>query len=145
MNLSRSIHLLLAMNLKFLKKSWCHVSIVVSWNCKNQRESREKWCRQSEHLEIIVACDSNFCNKLVWLKCLQYFICQCISDHVLNQLVKLHYPLSDKESSQRKPSVLTHEETLGLHYAAGYILRSLKKKLLKSPNPLIKRNLKFRN
>ena len=66
--------------------------------------------------------------------------CQYVSDHVLHELVTVHFPVIDRDvTSQSTASELTHEETFGLRYAAGYIPRSLKKRLSsKSSNPLKK-------
>jgi len=68
-----------------------------------------------KHLKVIIACGS----QQVGLTEIPTIFCQCIDDYALL--------LSDKESSQRKSSVLTCKETFGLHYVAGYIPRSLRK------------------
>ena len=63
---------------------------------------------------------------------------QSTGDQVFKALVKMHHPLTEEESSSGHPAKqhLTYMETNAVRYAAGYIPRSLKKKLAKSTNPL---------
>ena len=74
--------------------------------------------------------------QLVGITEMSTIFCQCVGEHVLKELAELQFPLIDKITSQSKPSELTCEETYGLRYAAGYVPRSLKKRLSKSTNPL---------
>jgi len=60
---------------------------------------------------------------------------QSTGDHIFKALVKINYPLTEQEStSSQRP--LTYMETNAVRYAAGYVPRSLKKKLTKSVNPI---------
>ena len=74
--------------------------------------------------------------QLVGITEMSTIFCQYVGEHVLKELAELHFPLIDKTTSQSKPSELTCKETYGLRYAAGYVPRSLKKRLSKSTNPL---------
>ena len=58
--------------------------------------------------------------------------CQYIGDHVLKELAKLKYPISTNITIETEEAALTYEERNGLRYAAGYVPRSLKKKLYRS-------------
>ena len=58
--------------------------------------------------------------------------CQYIGDHVLKEQAKLKYPISDTSRIETEEAELTYEERNGLRYAAGYVPRSLKKKLYRS-------------
>ena len=63
--------------------------------------------------------------------------CQYVGYHVFQQLTKLQYPLTEpSEAAKTSRSALTYEEINALRYAAGYVPRILKKKLLKSAHPL---------
>lgn len=67
---------------------------------------------------------------------------QYVSDYVLKKLLKQHHPVPSTETqpiaccSQACSVGLTFEEKSGLCYAAGYVPRALKRKLLKSSHPL---------
>ena len=61
---------------------------------------------------------------------------QYIGHHVFKQLIKLHHPLESGEGMAVSHPTLTYEETNALYYAAGYVPRALKKKLMKSAHPL---------
>ena len=60
--------------------------------------------------------------------------CQYVGHHVFQQLIKLQYPPSEAAKTSR--SALTYDKINALHFAAGYVPRILKKKLLKSAHPL---------
>ena len=62
--------------------------------------------------------------------------CQYVGNQVFKELITRHYPLRTSLNSPEQPNPLTEEEMYGLRYAAGYIPRSLKKKLPKSTHPL---------
>ncbi len=61
-------------------------------------------------------------------------LCQHLGDTMFEDLIALHYPKSDSCSVTSK--ALTLEEMYGLRYAAGYIVRAMKKKIQKSTHPL---------
>ena len=61
---------------------------------------------------------------------------QYVGDYMFKQLIKLHHPLHVSVVKGTDHSTLTYEEKNGICYAAGYVPRSLKKKLLKSAHPL---------
>ena len=68
-------------------------------------------------------------------KCSIFF--QTIGDHLFKELIKVHHPLNEQVGSSSTSRLqLTYMETNAVRYAAGYIPRSLKKKLIKSTNPL---------
>ena len=63
--------------------------------------------------------------------------CQYVGHHVFQQLIKLQYPLTEpSEAAKTRRSALTYDEINALRYAAGYVPRVLKKKLLKLAHPL---------
>ena len=51
---------------------------------------------------------------------------------MLKELTKLKYPISTNITIKTEEAALTYEERNGLRYAAGYMPRSLKKKLYRS-------------
>ena len=61
--------------------------------------------------------------------------CQYIGDYVLKELAKICFQLSENKDITKNHDALTYEERNGLRYAAGYVPRSLKKKLTKSAHP----------
>ena len=63
--------------------------------------------------------------------------CQYIGNFVFKELIRLHHPIAESTESNSIQH-LTYEEINALRYAAGYIPRALKKKLLKSTHPLKK-------
>jgi len=71
-------------------------------------------------------------------KCNIFF--QTTGDYMFKELIKVHHPLNKQEGSSSSSSTsrhqLTYMEMNAVRYAAGYIPRSLKKKLMKSTNPL---------
>ena len=58
-------------------------------------------------------------------------------------MITTEYPLQAASIGQEQLKPLKEEEMYGLHYAAGYIPRSLRKELPKSKNPL-KNDLQLR-
>ena len=60
--------------------------------------------------------------------------CQYVGHYVFKELIKLHHPIEPSSTVAIEP--LTHTETCALRYAAGCVLRMLKKKLKKSTHPL---------
>lgn len=56
---------------------------------------------------------------------------QYIGDHILKQMIKTTYPTAARET-QLPMAELTYEETNAVRYAAGYVVKSLQKKALKS-------------
>ncbi len=62
---------------------------------------------------------------------------QFVGDRMFKEIIKRHYPI-DVSSKVVSPQTLTVEETYGLRYAAGYIVRSIKNKMKKSTHPLKK-------
>ncbi len=65
---------------------------------------------------------------------------QFVGHHIFKNLIKQRFQLTVGKSTAQHTMTLTDEETYGLRYAAGYIPRLLKKKLMKSRHPL-KRSL----
>ncbi len=65
---------------------------------------------------------------------------QCVGDRLLEELVKLASPIDEQDSNEVKN--LNEMEMNALRYAAGYVPRSLFKKLMKSADPL-KRELQL--
>ena len=63
-------------------------------------------------------------------------LCQYVSHHIFKLLITKHFTIDPTSSKSDDPKPLTLEETFGLRYAAGYIPRSLRKKLTKSKHPL---------
>ena len=61
--------------------------------------------------------------------------CQYVGHHIFKLLIAEHFTLNPTTSTDL-PKPLTLEETFGLRYAAGYIPRSLRKKITKSKHPL---------
>ena len=61
---------------------------------------------------------------------------QYVGDYMFKQLIKLHHPLHVSEFKGTDHSTPTYEEKNAIRYAAGYVPRSLKKKILKSAHPL---------
>lgn len=52
---------------------------------------------------------------------------QYIGDYILKNMIKTTYPITSKETLL-STAKLTYEETNGLRYAAGYVVKSLQKK-----------------
>ena len=61
---------------------------------------------------------------------------QHLTQLLLERRVKEHYPVAEEQSKQKK--TLDFEEANSVRYIAGYVLRALKKKLLRMSNPLQK-------
>lgn len=51
---------------------------------------------------------------------------QYIGDYILKNMIKTTYPITSKETLL-STAKLTYEETNGLRYAAGYVVKSLQK------------------
>ena len=62
---------------------------------------------------------------------------QYVGDYIFKQLITSKYPVSDK-AGEEISKTLTYPEMNGLRYAAGFVPRSLRKKLAKSTHPLKK-------
>ena len=60
---------------------------------------------------------------------------QYITNFVFKEMIKRQYPIEPKQSAVKEVS-LTYEEANALRYSAGYIPRTLVKKLKKSAHPL---------
>lgn len=107
---------------------------------KSQKSREERYGQiitKLEHQKSTMGCGIHFCKWLDLLRCHQFFVNS--SDHMLHELPTVHFPVINRDvTSQSTASELTCEETYGLRYAAGYVPRSLKKKLPKSSNPLKK-------
>lgn len=52
---------------------------------------------------------------------------QYVTDKIFLQLLKIHLPLTTVQPVHQQSCELTYEEASGLHYAAGYVCRALKK------------------
>ena len=63
-------------------------------------------------------------------------LCQYLGNLVFKELIALHHPQPGTDLHSSSPKALTSEEIYGLRYAAGYIPRTLRKKLPKSTHPL---------
>ena len=59
---------------------------------------------------------------------------QYIGDYILKTMIKTTYPTTAREAAL-STTKLSYEEINGLRYAAGYVVRSLQKKALKSTHP----------
>lgn len=59
---------------------------------------------------------------------------QFVGHDIFKQLIRIRHPIVIREHSA--PPALTYHELNGLRYAAGYIPRMLRKKLVKSTHPL---------
>ena len=79
-------------------------------------------------------CWHDFLCKQVGISEVSVIFCQFIGDYTLKELAKIHFPVSNENDSTVE-TTLTYEEKNGLRYAAGYVPRTLKKKLVKSGHP----------
>ena len=61
---------------------------------------------------------------------------QRVGDAILKMLVKRSFPVIRQEAAVEGIPTINHQEMNALRYAAGYVPRALKKKLIKSANPL---------
>ncbi len=88
--------------------------------------------RTSKEYEVVwSSLASSSCSKVPPL------LSQFVGDRMFKDIIKRHCPI-DMSSAVKvdAPQTLTVEETYGLRYAAGYIVRSIKKKMKKSMHPL---------
>ena len=67
---------------------------------------------------------------------------QYIADHILEQLVKIHFPVGLGERNEHPIPQLDFQEISALRYAAGAVIRSLTNKIKRSAHPF-KRELLF--
>ena len=63
-------------------------------------------------------------------------LAQYIGDHILNNLIKRSSPIEENSTGNDQEKAINEVELKALRYVAGYIPRSLKKKLKKSAHPL---------
>ena len=80
-----------------------------------------------------------------WVKFLGYsggdaakdpILYQHLTQLLLERRVKEHYPVAEEQSKQKE--TLDFQEANSVRYIAGYVIRALKKKLLRMSNPLQK-------
>ena len=94
--------------------------------CKKQRETMwteyHALCTSKAYKDLW--CD--FLLKQVGINEVSVIFCQYIGNYTLKELAKIHFPLSDTENIVESHENSTYEERNGLHYAAGYVPRSLK-------------------
>lgn len=102
---------------------------------KKQRETMWSAYHILHSSEVYVSLWSDFLLNKVGVSEVSAIFCQYIGDYVPKELAKLHFPLSETENISESHETLTYEERNRLHYAAGYVPRSLKKKLVKSTHP----------
>ena len=63
---------------------------------------------------------------------------QFVTDYIMERLIKQNYPVHlDTSPSEMEAASLTYEEVNALRYTAGYVIRSLQKKIERSANPLL--------
>jgi len=60
---------------------------------------------------------------------------QYIGDYILRHLIKITYPLTASKACVVNTELITYEESSGVRYAAGYVVRSLQKNTWKSTHP----------
>ena len=101
---------------------------------KKQRETMWSSYHSLRSSKVYETLWSDFLLNKVGVSEVSVIFCQYVGDYVLKELAKIHFPLSETEKVVDHET-LTYEERNGLRYAAGYVPRSLKKKLAKSANP----------
>lgn len=61
---------------------------------------------------------------------------QRVGDSILKALIEKSFPVIRQEAAVKSAPTISHQEMNALRYAAGYVPRALRKKLIKSANPL---------
>ena len=102
---------------------------------KKQRETMWSAYHNLRTSKVYQSLWSDFLLTKVGVTEVSVIFCQYIGDYVLKELAKICFPLSENKDITENHDALTYEERNGLRYAAGYVPRSLKKKLTKSAHP----------
>ena len=61
---------------------------------------------------------------------------QYVTDIVFRELIQAHFPVVGRPAPQRSSVIITNEEANVIRYAAGYTLRTLRKRIEKGSHPL---------